>query len=140
MHLFLSAIIVLGAITNLVIGTGFLVNPITSGGDFGLHVATTHGSSTLRGDMTAFFYVSAISMAWGAWQRRGDVLLPALALFVIAFTGRLINLVIEGSYEGWWLPMTIEALHILILTFAIRAWGLRRATRTRSPSAGTPDR
>ncbi len=127
MHLFLSALIVLGAILDLVIGTGFLVNPSVSGNDFGLDAATTHGSSTLRGDMTAFFYVAAISMAWGAWKRRGDVLLPALALFAIAFTGRLVNLIVEGTYDGWWQPMTVEALHVIVLLWAIRSWGWRPA-------------
>jgi len=130
MHLFLSAIIVAGAILDLVIGTGFLVNPSVSGSDFGLDVARTHGSSTLRGDMTAFFYIAAISMAWGAWKRRGDVLLPALGLFGIAFLGRLINLIVEGAYDGWWQPMAIEALHIIVLLWAIRSWGWRRAIRS----------
>ena len=108
MHVILSAIILILAIIDLVIGTGFLVNPATSGADFGLSVASTHGSSTLRGDMTAFFYISALSMGWGAWRRRGDVLLPALGLFLIAFTGRFINLVIEGPYDGWMVPMGVE--------------------------------
>ena len=123
MHVILSAIILILAIIDLVIGTGFLVNPATSGADFGLSVASTHGSSTLRGDMTAFFYISALSMGWGAWRRRGDVLLPALGLFLIAFTGRFINLVLEGPYEGWMVPMGVEALHIAVLAYAIKLWG-----------------
>ncbi len=123
MHVILSAIILGLAIIDLVIGTGFFVNPATSGEDFGLSVASTHGSSTLRGDMTAFFYVSALSMGWGAWRRRGDVLLPALGLFTIAFVGRAVNLVAEGPYDGWIVPMAVEALHIIVISLAIRAWG-----------------
>ena len=123
MHVILSAIILVLAIIDLVIGTGFFVNPATSGADFGLTVANTHGSSTLRGDMTAFFLVAALSMGWGAWRRRGDVLLPALGLFTIAFIGRAVNLVAEGPYDGWIVPMAVEALHILVLGFAIRTWG-----------------
>lgn len=127
MHVILSALIVLGAILDLVIGTSFLVNPHIAGSDFGLNVVTTHGSSTLRGDMTAFFYIGAISMFWGAWKRRGDVLLPALGLFAIALSGRIINLFAEGFYQGWWIPMTVEALHVIVLVAAIRNWGWRRA-------------
>lgn len=123
MHVILSAIILLLAILDLVIGTGFLVNPASAGSDFGLSILTTHGSSTLRGDMTAFFYVAAMSMGWGAWRRRGDVLLPALGLFVIAISGRLINLVLEGTYEGWFVPMFVEGTHIVVLLLAMRAWG-----------------
>ena len=125
MRVILGAIIVLGAILDVVIGTGFLINPEVSAGDFGLVVDRAHGSSTLRGDMTAFFYIAAISMAWGAWKRRGDVLLPAMGLFAIAFLGRLINLFAVGFYEGWWQPMLVEALHVAVLTFAIRQWGWR---------------
>ncbi|MBX7494952.1 hypothetical protein K3172_03665 [Qipengyuania sp. 6B39] len=119
----MSAIILALAILDLVLGTGFLVNPVTSGADFGLATTSTHGSSTLRGDMTAFFYISALSMGWGAWRRRGDVLLPALGLFAIAFTGRAINLVAEGPYDGWIVPMAVEGLHIAVLGFAIKTWG-----------------
>lgn len=123
MHAILRAIILLLAVLDLVIGTGFLVNPAGAGSDFGLAIATTHGSSTLRGDMTAFFYIAALSMGWGAWRKRGDVLLPALGLFAIAFTGRAINLVIEGTYDGWFTPMFVEGWHIIVLLLAMRAWG-----------------
>ena len=123
MHVILSAIILLLAILDLVIGTGFLVNPANAGSDFGLAIVSTHGSSTLRGDMTAFFYIAALSMGWGAWRRRGDVLLPALGLFAIAFTGRAINLFLEGTYEGWFVPMLVEITHVIVLLVAIRSWG-----------------
>ncbi|TMM45865.1 hypothetical protein [Qipengyuania marisflavi] len=123
MHLILSAIILLLAILDMVLGIGFFLNPVSAGADFGLDVASTHGSSTLRGDMTAFFVVAAVFMAWGAWKRRGAVLIPALMLFAIAFTGRLVNLLAVGTYDGWHLPMTVEALHIIVMLLAIRAWG-----------------
>ena len=80
MHVILSAILLALAILDLVIGTGFLIDPGSSGADFGLAIVSMHGESTLRGDMTAFFYVTALSLAWGGWKRRGDVLLPALGL------------------------------------------------------------
>ena len=97
--------------------------------DFGLSIETTLGESTLRGDMTAFFYVTALSLAWGGWKRRGDVLLPALGLFGIALIGRIINLVVEGPYQGWMIPMSVEALHCIVIIIAMRAWGWP-ATRT----------
>lgn len=126
MHVILSAILLALAIVDVVLGTGFLVDPAVSAADFGLAITGPHGSSTLRGDMTAFFYVSAIAMAWGGWQRRGDVLLAALGLFAIAFIGRFVNLVADGPYEGWMVPMAVEGLHIIVLIVAIRAWGLPR--------------
>ena len=126
MHLVLSAIIALLAILDAIVGVGFLVNPAQAAGDFGLSPTGTAGTSALRADFTAFFFVAALFMAWGAWRRRGEVLLAPLALFTIAFTGRLINLLVEGSYEGWWIPMAVEMAHIVVLALAIRAWPKRR--------------
>ena len=129
MHVILSAILLALAILDLVIGTGFLIDPGSSGADFGLAIVSMHGESTLRGDMTAFFYVTALSLAWGGWKRRCDVLLPALGLFGIALIGRIINLVVEGPYQGWMVPMSVEALHCIVIMIAMRAWGWP-ATRT----------
>ncbi len=126
MHVILSAVLLALAIIDVVLGTGFLVDPVTAAGDFGLATTGSHGAATLRGDMTAFFYVSAIAMAWGGWRRRGDGLLAALGLFGIAFTGRFVNLLADGPYEGWMVPMGVEALHVVLLIVAIRAWGLPR--------------
>ncbi|WP_454597545.1 hypothetical protein [Qipengyuania sp. SM2507] len=128
MHLILSAIIVLLAIIDVIVGVGFLVNPAQAGGDFGLSTLGNAGTSALRADFTAFFFVAALFMAWGAWRRRGELLLAPLALFVIAFTGRLINLLVLGGYEDWWIPMTVEMVHIVVLALAIRAWPSRRTT------------
>ena len=123
MHVVLSAILLALAVLDLVIGTGFLIDPSNSGADFGLSIASTHGESTLRGDMTAFFYVTALSLTWGAWKRRGDALLPALGLFAIALSGRIINLLTQGPYEGWLVPMGVEAFHCIAIIVAMRAWG-----------------
>ena len=122
MHLILSAIILLLGIIDMVIGIGFFVNPSESGVRFGLESPGEMGLSAMRGDFTAFFLVSGGFMAAGAWKRRGDLLVPALALFAIAFTGRLVNLLVVGSYEGWWQPMAVEMTHIVVLALAIRAW------------------
>lgn len=128
MHVILSAILLALAILDIVIGTGFLIDPANSGADFGLAIASTHGESTLRGDMTAFFWVTGISMIWGAWKRRGDVMLPALGLFGIAFLGRFINVVAQGPYEGWLVPMGVEGLHCIVIIIAMRAWGWPKAS------------
>ncbi len=125
MHVILSAILLALAIRDLVLGTSFLVDPASAAADFGLSIETTHGESTLRGDMTAFFYVTAFSLAFGAWKRRAELLLPALGLFGIALTGRFINLVAQGPYDGWLVPMGVEAFHCLVIIIAMRSWGPR---------------
>lgn len=122
MHFILAGLLALGALFDLILGISFFIDPATAGADFGLQSSTPMGLSAMRGDFTAFFWVAAISMGIGAWQRRGDVLWPALALFAIAFTGRLVNLVVVGDYEGWWQPMTVEALHVLVIALAIKVY------------------
>ena len=122
MHFILAALLAVGAILDLFLGLSFFVDPGTAGTDFGLHSPTPMGLSAMRGDFTAFFWVAALSMGIGAWKRRADVLWPALALFAIAFSGRLVNLVVVGDYDGWWQPMTVEALHVIVLALAIRAF------------------
>ena len=124
MHVILSAGLLALAILDLVLGTSFLVDPAGAAGDFGLAIASTHGESTLRGDMTAFFYVTAVSLAWGAWKRRPEALLPALGLFGIAFIGRFINVIAQGPYDGWMMPMAVEAFHCIVIIVAMRAWGV----------------
>ncbi|MCH2486160.1 MAG: hypothetical protein MK010_00235 [Erythrobacter sp.] len=128
----MSALVALLALLDLMLGVGFLVNPAASGADFGLSAVATGGGngaeglSAMRADFTAFFVVAALFMGLGAWRRRGDVLTMPLALFAIAFTGRLVNLLVVGSYEGWWLPMLVELGHVAILALAIKVWPWRR--------------
>ena len=127
MNFVLAVLIALGALLDLVLGVSFFVDPALAGADFGLTASGAMGLSAMRGDFTAFFLVAAFFMAWGAWKRRGDVLLPALLLFATAFTGRLVNLFAVGTYEGWWMPMLVEAVHVFVLTFAMLRWRGRAA-------------
>ena len=127
MNFVLAALIALGALLDLVLGVSFFVDPALAGADFGLTASGAMGLSAMRGDFTAFFLVAAFFMAWGAWKRRGDVLLPALLLLATAFTGRLVNLFAVGTYEGWWMPMLVEAVHVFVLTFAMLRWRGRTA-------------
>ena len=121
MQFILTALLAIGAIFNLLMGFGFFVDPGTTGADFGLQSPTPKGLSAMRGDFTAFFWLNALCLGIAAWRRRGDVLWPALALFGIALTGRLVNLVAVGTYDKWWQPMLVEALHVLVIALAIKA-------------------
>lgn len=118
MRLVLSFLIVAAAIIDMVIGIGFLLNPVSAGSDFGLIPNGDQGLAVLRADMTAFFVIAAIFMIWGAWKRRGDLLLVPIGLFGIAFIGRGLSALVDGTYEGWWLPMLVEAAHVIVLTYA----------------------
>lgn len=121
----LSAIILLLAVLDAVLGFGFLSNPAKSGADFGLRAEGAMGLSALRGDFTAFFWVSAGFMAAGALKTRGDWLVAPLALFLIAISGRAVNLLAVGGYDGWYVPMAVEAIHVAVLAAAIKVFDWR---------------
>lgn len=125
MHLVLAGLLLLGAVFDLLMGSSFLVNPGLAGVEFGLVPDGAKGLSAMRGDFTAFFLVTAIFMAWGAWKRRSDVLLPAFLLYAIAFTGRIVNLIAVGPYDGWIIPLLIEGTHIVVLALGLKAWPIR---------------
>jgi hypothetical protein len=114
MRLILTALIFVGGLANLVIGIGFLAMPHSLVGGFGLDPQGAAGLSTTRADFTAFFAVSGLTMLYGGWKRSGEVLLVPAGLFGIALIGRIVGVVADGAYEGFLMPMAIEALTTLV--------------------------
>ncbi len=106
----LRIVLLLGGIFYVVMGAGFLSDPHAAAEGFALSATGPHGWATIRGDMSAFFLVGALGLLWGAARRAPTPLVFTAALFGVALTGRAINLVQVGSYEGWLLPMAIEAI------------------------------
>ena len=129
MSMVLRLTILFGAILDGTLGFGFLVDSQRAGADFAIAAKEPLGVSTLRGDMSAFFLVAAVFMLAGAARRRGDWLVAPLALFLVAVSGRALNLVMVGEYEGWWMPMLVETLHVAVLATAIRVFGWRGHSR-----------
>lgn len=121
MRFALTALIFILGVGDLMIGLGFLISPVASGAEFGLQAVGFKGLAVLRADMAAFFVVAAGCMIWGAWRRNGDLLIVPAALFSVAFTGRLISAIADGTYPAFWVTMAVEALHVVLL---IAAWRL----------------
>ena len=105
------------------IGGTFLFDPVGQGGDFGLTPNGNQGLSTIRADFTAFFWVSGGALILGAWKQRGDWLLVAAALMGITLAGRAVSLAMDGTYEGWPLPMAVEALTVMLAVAGNRMFG-----------------
>lgn len=120
MRIVLTALIFVGGLFFLVTGLGFLIDPINSGESFGLRPIDAYGLSTMRADMTAFFVVAAVCMLIGAWRRNGDLLLVPAGLFGIALLGRIVSVVADGTEPGFWAPMAVEALCVIVLLVASR--------------------
>ena len=136
MHRILSLIIVLLALADMVLGFGFLINPVSSGARLGVAAVAAGpsgaaGLATMRADFTAFFVVAAAFMIVAARRRQGALLAPPLGLFVIAFSGRLVDLLVSGPYPGFAVPMAYEMGHVALLGAAINWWPWRR-------TAGSP--
>lgn len=111
----------------LFIGANFLLDPVTMGDDFGLSAKGNGGLSTIRGDMTAFFWVSGGALLYGVWQRRGEVLYVTAALMGIVFCARCLSLALDGFYEGWAPPMAVEAVTVILCLAGARAMADERA-------------
>lgn len=114
MRLILTALLFVGGLFFVAIGAGFLLNPATAGADFSVIPDGIVGTASLRADFTAFFVVGGGCMIWGGWKRKGDPLLVSAALFATAFIGRAVNLIAMGPYDGFWMPMLVEAAATII--------------------------
>lgn len=114
MRLIVTALLFVLGLLFLYIGVGFLLDPSVAGGDFGLSPKGPQGLSSIRGDMTSLFWVTGICMIWGAWKRNGDPLVAAALLMGIVFAGRSVSLALDGTYEGWFMPMSVEALTVAL--------------------------
>lgn len=119
MRLILTALLFLFGLFNLFLGVSFFLDPARLGAAFNLSPMGPGGLAVLRADMTAFFLVAGGCQLWGAWRRNGDLLLVPALLFGIAFTGRAISAALDGTAEGFAMPMAIEAFQVAL---AIAAW------------------
>ena len=120
MRLVLTALVFLAGLLDLFFAISFLTGPEQMATEFGIAGTGISGLSTIRADFTSFFGVAAFCMMWGAWRRNADLLLVPALLFGVSFAGRLLDLGLSGSYPGWAMPMTYEALHVLLMLAAWR--------------------
>ncbi|MEN9925137.1 MAG: hypothetical protein RL268_1263 [Pseudomonadota bacterium] len=120
MRFVLTALVFLFGLFDLFMGLNFLLNPAETALGFGLSANGVQGLSTLRADFTAFFGVVAACMMIGAWRRNADLLLVPVAVMGVAVLVRGVSLVLDGTYPGWQVPMTVEALHVILLVAAWR--------------------
>lgn len=78
------------------------------------------GEATLRADMSSFFLIGAAFAFHAAWKNRGASLLVPGALYAVAISGRAVNLLVHGPFEGAALPMIVEAVLIALCVFGWR--------------------
>lgn len=120
MALVLRALLFVGGLFFVLMGIGFLLDPVGSGADFGIAPQGTKGLASMRADMTAFFVVAGGCLIWGAWARKGDPLLVSAALMGIAIIGRLYTLVVNGTHDDWFVPVIVEAVTVILALIGSR--------------------
>ena len=114
MALVLRTLLCLGGLFFIVMGVGFFLDPVGAGADFGILPQGTLGLASVRADMTAFFLVAGGCMIWGGWGRKGDPLLVSASLMGIAIIGRLYTLISDGPHEGWFVPIIVESIAVVL--------------------------
>jgi hypothetical protein len=120
MRIALIALIFLAGMMNLFLGVSFLYDPAGMGQQFGVSPNGQLGLAVLRADFPAFFLVIGFCMLRGAWRRNGDVLLVPAALFAIAFCGRAVTALLDGTEPGFFQPMLFEAAQFVLLVVGWR--------------------
>ena len=120
MRFVLTALVYLSGLLCLFLAAGFLIDPANSAAGLGIRADTPAALSTIRADFTAFFGLTGLAMLWGAWRRNGDLLIAPALVYATAFTGRTIDLIVNGAYPMWWQPMAVEAFWAVLLFAAWR--------------------
>lgn len=120
MRFVLTALAMIGGIVFTLIGLGFFFQPQSTGESFALLPDGVPGLAVMRADMTAFFVVGGVCLIGGAWKRNGELLLVPAALFGIAFCGRVVTAVADGTTPQFWLPMLVEAATVAVSLLASR--------------------
>jgi hypothetical protein len=115
MRFAITALVYLSGLVALLMGIGFLVDPVGSAAQLGVRPDGIAGISTIRADFTGLFGLTGLAMLFGAWRRNGDLLLVPALFYGTAFIIRAIDLAINGTYPMFAKPMAVEAFWSLLL-------------------------
>lgn len=116
----LKTIVVLLGLVFLAMGLRYLIDPAGMAEQFGLRPIAANGFATLRADMFALFGVCGGAALLGAWRNDSKLLLVALAICLLALTGRIVSFLVEGASVGMVQAVAVEAIALLILLTASR--------------------
>ncbi|MEO1220623.1 MAG: hypothetical protein AAFY42_04630, partial [Pseudomonadota bacterium] len=76
--------------------------------------AGAQGLASIRGDFTSFFGVLAACLIIGAWKANATLLHVGASLVGVVLVVRGVSAVIDGTFEGWMIPMGAELLTALL--------------------------
>ncbi len=110
------------ALIMLLYGLGFWFRTDAMNQQFALATRNDLGFASIRADVAGFFLSVGLFSAVAAWMRCGLAALGAATLFIFAFVGRTISLVVDGPVAGGVPPMVFEAVSATILLWARHLW------------------
>ncbi len=120
MRLIVTALIFVGGLFFTLMAADFLFRPEDAAASLGFGANDNIGVAAIRGDMTAFFAITGLSMLYGAWKRRTDILLIPAFMLSVAFVGRTVTLATHGGEDGFFVPMLVEAVFAAACIVGIR--------------------
>ena len=106
---------------NILLGLGFLFNPVQLAARFALLPVGTQGLATIRADFPAFFLTGAAFALIGTWRADPKPLIVPLVLLGMALSGRFVSIALDGMVSTTLPPMIAEAVMIVVLLVARRA-------------------
>ena len=118
MRLAVTALVFVGGLFFSLLSLSFLLQPSAALSNVGLTAGGIMGLATARADFFAFFAIIGIGMIWGAWKRRGDVLLVPAVVLLLTLAGRLVSAVVDGAPDNLLLAVLIEGGLAAMLFFA----------------------
>lgn len=118
MRLVVTALVFLIGLFFVLLGLGFLFQPVSTGAAIGISAINGQGLASLRGDVFAFFAIVGVCMVWGAWKRKGDLLLVPAIMMGLVIIGRLVSLATDGPYEGFAVPILLEVVIAAVALWA----------------------
>jgi hypothetical protein len=121
----MCGLVFLLGLLNLAAGLGFLFVPAKLATGFFLAPVGVQGLATLRADYPALLLTGAIFSILAAVTVRPAPLLVPIASLAIALAGRMLSVIVDGASATTAPPMIVEALLLLILGVAYRAFSRR---------------
>lgn len=120
MRLPLQIVLWLLALLFLVMGVGFLIDPVSAAGDMGLEPMTIAGMNTLRGDFAGLFLAMTAMLALGLLRREPVWLLATAVLLGTIALGRLLGFALDGTAQQPLIAFAVEVVSVLLLLIAAR--------------------
>ncbi len=114
----------------LLMGLGFMSDPLAMASAWGLATVGDGGISALRGVLGGFFVGLSLLLFWRLAGRRADFFFGLALLESLVVTGRLVSLVIDGPSPGVWIAIGIETFAVVVLLAAARVLGPVSADRS----------